>query len=581
MECNLCWHKECRTTGKGSKYGGEHGDPRTAATLRKAVNSSTVWTCPYCPPIPLSNNKGYVIVGTTFSAAPPKHAQNREANCRYHRTRPEAEEPTGPLEQPGEAELLGLDLERAGVHACGLQEIREAGSGSRPLIGAQGWSYHWSGHPAHYMEGVGLMIHPRLQKHAMGPPTAISDRLMHMSFNSPVKVTLVVAYAPTEAAHPQGKEAFYQQPTAILPATPTSHCVFILGDLNAQGGHDRETWPQVVGRYGTFSKATSAHPPRPIEAANEPGEFPTPPAMGALFPVDNGYALDRTPASELAPSRFHAQAFLATIFNSPPAKTLSQHHGDAAARQDLKTRSPSSAPMTMEDDASSSAWTSPLPKADALLVAKEARWKYQDSPSETTQAAMEEADAAFRAANRECRRSAMADLAAFQDSEARCLQEAYENQHTRVVFNKINILTGRTRAAPIASIKSPTGDLTSDPQTIANFLATHSERTLNVESTVAQETLAGRQLTGERKRSRLKRPSPLHQELSRGAIPPPSGAIAPIIEQVIKAIQKLKNTAPGNCAVAAQMLKLGGHTIASGLHRVISVTRASKLCPQS
>eukprot|EP00798_Chlamydomonas_sp_ICE-L_P023886 gene23886-biopygen18395 len=128
---------------------------------------------------------------------------------------------------------------------------------------------------------------------------------------------------------------------------------------------------------------------------------------------------------------------------------------------------------------------------------------------------MEEADAAFRAANRECRRSATADLAAFQESEARCLQEAYEDRHTRVVFNKINVLTGRTRAAPIASIKSPTG------------------------------------------------------------------ASTPTIEQVMKAIQKLKNTAPGNCAVTAQMLKLGGHAVASRLHKVISVTWASGRCPQS
>eukprot|EP00798_Chlamydomonas_sp_ICE-L_P006735 gene6735-biopygen1929 len=132
-----------------------------------------------------------------------------------------------------------------------------------------------------------------------------------------------------------------------------------------------------------------------------------------------------------------------------------------------------------------------IAKADALLVAKEARWKYQGSPPDTTQAAMEEADAAFRAANRDCRRSATADLAAFQESEARCLQEAYEDRHSRVVFNKINVLTGHNRAAPIPYIKSPTGDPTSDPQTIANVLATHSERTLNVESTVAQETLAG------------------------------------------------------------------------------------------
>eukprot|EP00798_Chlamydomonas_sp_ICE-L_P023896 gene23896-biopygen18400 len=49
----------------------------------------------------------------------------------------------------------------------------------------------------------------------------------------------------------------------------------------------------------------------------------------------------------------------------------------------------------------------------------------------------------------------------------------------------------------------------------------------------------------------------------------------------MKVIQKLKNTAPGNCAVTAQMLKLGGHAVALRLHRVISVTWPSGRCPQS
>eukprot|EP00798_Chlamydomonas_sp_ICE-L_P023009 gene23008-biopygen31616 len=48
----------------------------------------------------------------------------------------------------------------------------------------------------------------------------------------------------------------------------------------------------------------------------------------------------------------------------------------------------------------------------------------------------------------------------------------------------------------------------------------------------------------------------------------------------MKAIQELKNTAPGNCAVTAQMLKLGGHAVASRLHRVILVTWASGRSPQ-
>eukprot|EP00798_Chlamydomonas_sp_ICE-L_P009719 gene9719-biopygen6906 len=513
----------------------------------------------------------------------------------------------------------------------------------------------------------------------MGPPTAVSDRVMHMSFNGPVKVTLVVAYAPTEAAHPRGKESFYLQLTATSEAHPHEPMCLHLGDPHAQdAGTTRE------------DMATSA--------------------MDALFPVDSGSALDTTAVYDL-PLKIHAKLFGNHLSTAPPTKEPSHGHGGRRRpgkvpkipfaflspndngrrclqlcsehrlfvansmfphtpsqsatwysntgrtrtavdlvlgshrfrtsvmdtrvlphaishntdhrlvvcdiRLRLSSRRPPggnlpaqvlSAPGPRDATGKTEAqayylreisqllgkttpttpqppedveteWTTfhsefmraaaqalPRPtrapkqrhittatvdlstaKADALLVAKEARWKYQGSPSDTTQAAMEEAVAGFRAVNRECRRSATADLAAFQESEARCLQEAYEDRHTRVVFNKINVLTGRTGAAPIASIKSPTGDPTSDPQTIANVLATHSERTLNVESTRD----------------------------------PGGRASAPTIEQVMKAIQKLKNTAPGICAVTAQMLKLGGNAVASRLHRVISVTWASGRCPQS
>ena len=40
---------------------------------------------------------------------------------------------TSTLANPGEAELLARDLEAAGIHMCGLQEVRLRGSGDRQL----------------------------------------------------------------------------------------------------------------------------------------------------------------------------------------------------------------------------------------------------------------------------------------------------------------------------------------------------------------------------------------------------------------------------------------------------------------
>jgi hypothetical protein len=244
-------------------------------------------------------------------------------------------------------------------------------------------------------------------------------------------------------------------------------------------------------------------------------------------------------------------------------------------------------------------------KAGALLAAKAARLHYSKAPTAENRIAMEEADAAFKAANRQCRQSASADLEKFLEAEAQALAQAYEARHTRVVFNKIKSLTGRTRAAPIASINSHLGEPTTEPQAIADVLAVHSERTLNVESSVTLETLnsigdlhppSPPPLTepptlrmGPQTRHRTSmadaataRLATAQNEAAEQARPAQtSGDSPPTLGEVMTAIQQLKDTAPGNCEVTALMLKLTGNAGAERLHRVIATTWAAGRCPKS
>ena len=62
---------------------------------------------------------------------------------------------------------------------------------------------------------------------------------------------IVVAYAPTEQADTQTKDAFYDQLSAALSSAPPHDEVFILGDLNAVTGSDHTLYPGAVGRYGS------------------------------------------------------------------------------------------------------------------------------------------------------------------------------------------------------------------------------------------------------------------------------------------------------------------------------------------
>lgn len=86
--------------------------------------------------------------------------------------------------------------------------------------------------------------------------------MLTMSFNGVVKVTIVAAYAPTEAAPALHKAKFYKDMEVALKSIPSSHCTIVLGDMNAQVGNDASSWPRVVGNFGTFPKTIAAHSTR-------------------------------------------------------------------------------------------------------------------------------------------------------------------------------------------------------------------------------------------------------------------------------------------------------------------------------
>ena len=78
-------------------------------------------------------------------------------------------------------------------------------------------------------------------------PRLLTARLRHKRG----ALTVVVAYAPTELADAQTKDAFYDQLCAAVSSAPPHDLLYVLGDLNATTSSDPTLFPNVVGNYGS------------------------------------------------------------------------------------------------------------------------------------------------------------------------------------------------------------------------------------------------------------------------------------------------------------------------------------------
>ena len=157
------------------------------------------------------------------------------------------------LDGTADAEQLAAELAAAQVNVCGLQETRWRGSGMRALSApAPGWKLVLSGSDTSRRAGVGALISPAASK-ALAGSEAISDRLLLLHFKGTVDATIVVAYAPTNAATAERKDAFYAQLQLTLQRIPAHRMTIILGDMNAQVGREVGAWRGIIGGHGVPS----------------------------------------------------------------------------------------------------------------------------------------------------------------------------------------------------------------------------------------------------------------------------------------------------------------------------------------
>lgn len=145
--------------------------------------------------------------------------------------------------------LIDQELTKLRVDIAALQETRIADCGS---IREKNFTFFWqglpSGEPRHH--GVGFAIRNELLA-AADTPIGVNERLMTLRVHIPGgHATLICVYAPTLAAEPDVKDAFYGRLREALDAIPQQDQVYLLGDFNARVGRDSAAWPDVVGHFG-------------------------------------------------------------------------------------------------------------------------------------------------------------------------------------------------------------------------------------------------------------------------------------------------------------------------------------------
>ena len=65
------------------------------------------------------------------------------------------------------------------------------------------------------------------------------------------KLTVIVAYAPTQDSDDDVEDNFYNQLQSAVLSTPPHDQLVVIGDLNAVSGTSRQGFENVVGPYGS------------------------------------------------------------------------------------------------------------------------------------------------------------------------------------------------------------------------------------------------------------------------------------------------------------------------------------------
>ena len=144
-------------------------------------------------------------------------------------------------------EILGVQEHRIILQDPNNIEYRTIGSSF--FIISSGWRNDAQASQG----GVGALISKRA-KRALLDAKRITDRILRVEFDGNPKTTVLIIYAPTNAAEQRVVEEFYSELRNTLQDIPAHNFVTILGDFNARIGSEvaPHTFHEATNRNGSF-----------------------------------------------------------------------------------------------------------------------------------------------------------------------------------------------------------------------------------------------------------------------------------------------------------------------------------------
>ena len=145
----------------------------------------------------------------------------------------------------GKLELLRNEMKRFRYDILGISEVRWTGKGELP-----NGDFIWLGEETSHTRGVGFLLNTQAKKALIGY-NPISSRIILARFDAvPFRITVIHVYAPTSASSDEDIEAFYNDVDETLAKTDKKDIIILTGDWNAKVGNDNTDWKYTMSRYG-------------------------------------------------------------------------------------------------------------------------------------------------------------------------------------------------------------------------------------------------------------------------------------------------------------------------------------------
>jgi hypothetical protein len=150
--------------------------------------------------------------------------------------------------QTGKAAQIAQEFRRYKLDILGISECRWPGSGRIRL--ASGETIVYSGKEEAHEGGVAVMLDEFAEK-CLLEWKPVSDRIVKIRMDSRfAKTTVIVGYAPTNAADDEAKEIFYDQLQATVREVDRHDVLIMGGDFNAKVGKENRGREHCMGVNG-------------------------------------------------------------------------------------------------------------------------------------------------------------------------------------------------------------------------------------------------------------------------------------------------------------------------------------------